>query len=111
MPLYTYTTQDGQDSIREMFSMKYQPPSIKRNGKRYHRDIAGDHRDFRATPGNWPKKSVAMGVAPDQAAEAAKQAAELGVPTDFCSATGDAIVTSQKHRARLARALGYVDRS
>jgi len=66
---------------------------------------AGSHK-----PGNWPMTSVAAGVAPDQAVEAAVDASAMGVPTEFNS-QGDAVFTSAKHRKDFCRAYGMHDRN
>ena len=61
-------------------------------------------------PQCWPMKSYAAGVIAPQAVDAEKEAANLGVPTEFCRDTGDAIFTGRKHRADYLRAKQMCDR-
>lgn len=60
------------------------------------------------SPGAWPMLSEAMGVQPDQIAEAATHARENGVPTDF-TPDGRVIVRDRKHRKQLLKLYGYHD--
>ncbi len=62
------------------------------------------------TPGCWPILSEAMGVAPNQVAEAVEYAKANGVPTDY-TADGRAILRDRAHRKRFLRMSGYHDRS
>lgn len=61
------------------------------------------------TPGAWPMVSEAMGVQPDQIAEAAAHARSNGVPTEF-TPDGRAIVRDRKHRRDLLRLYRYHDK-
>lgn len=63
-----------------------------------------------AAPGNYPMRSMACGVLPEQAAEAERGWAEAGVPTRFDPKTGDAIFTSPRHRTRHLQKRGLIDR-
>jgi hypothetical protein len=62
-------------------------------------------------PGCWPKESYAMGVDPTEIASARQNLAKMGVPTEFNPRTGDAILTSRKHRKQLAETVGLRDQS
>lgn len=62
-------------------------------------------------PGNWPMKSDAMGVHPDQIPEVEAHSRRVGVPTRFDKDTGQAILTSPDHRRRYAKAIGLIDRN
>lgn len=53
----------------------------------------------------WPMRSDAFGVHPDQAAEAYAESVKAGVPTEFDSKTGEAIFRSRGHRRRAVEAL------
>ncbi len=63
------------------------------------------------TPGNWPMESDAMGVSPTQVVDAEKDAASIGIPTQFNKETGAAIFTSRKHRKQYCEAKGFFDRN
>lgn len=107
MPLYTYSSKDRSMSVTRFFPIGTNPRKVRHKGRTLYHDIAGDQRGHRATPGNWPKLSVALGVDPTQCLEAEKQAAELGIPTDFDRESGDAVIRSEKHLRKLAKALGF----
>jgi hypothetical protein len=70
-------------------------------------EIVGRGRRSGAT---WPMESDALGVHPDQVAEARKESERLGVPTNFTS-DGKAILESRAHRKAFAEALGFYDRN
>ena len=53
----------------------------------------------------WPMRSLAFGVHPDQAAEAYAQSVKAGVPTEFDTKTGEAIFRDRHHRKRAVEAL------
>lgn len=61
-------------------------------------------------PGCWPMLSDAMGVHPNQIAEAYQDSLRRGVPTDFHQ-DGRPIFTDQAHRKAYAKAYGYRDRN
>ena len=58
----------------------------------------------------WPVLSDAMGVHPDQRQEAYEESVALGVPTEYNS-KGQAVVTSESHRRKLAKGLQLHDRN
>lgn len=60
-------------------------------------------------PGNWPMKSAAIGVAPEQSGELERHLRECGVPTHVDHDDGDVILDSPKHRRAVHRALGVRD--
>lgn len=63
-----------------------------------------------APPGNYPMRSMACGVLPEQVAEAERGWMEAGVPTKFDPKTGDAIFTSPRHRTMHIQKRGLTDR-
>lgn len=69
--------------------------------------VAGD--DLR-TSTEWrePIVSDAIAVLPNQAAEAAREAAKHGVPTEFRE--GKPVFTSREHRRKYMRSVGVHDR-
>lgn len=80
-------------------------------GKRMIRNYAAEMGFVKVTPpGNWPMKSDAMGVHPDQIPEVEAHSRKVGVPTHFDRETGQAILTSRDHRFKYARAIGMFDR-
>ncbi len=109
MVTYIYTSKDSKVSVTCSFAMGEQPGRVRRAGKWCYRDLAaevpGGHRSS-----CWPQRSWACGVHPDQRKEAMKYCAEQGVPVEF-DRRGDAVLTSQKHRARVHKALGLYDRN
>ena len=62
------------------------------------------------TPGGWPLESDAAGVHPDQAREYSDYLRAQGVPTEVLP-NGNPVFTSQRHRARVCRAVGLYDRN
>jgi len=60
---------------------------------------------------NWPMKSDAAGVHPDQVGDFARDSVEKGVPTEFDRKTGQAIFTSRQHRAQYLKAYGMFDKN
>ncbi len=68
-------------------------------------DVPGQHRDFqKPVNAKWPLKSLALGVIPQQVAEAREKAARYGVPISY-SDSGDAIFTSAQNRRDVFRAM------
>jgi len=63
-----------------------------------------------ASPKNWPKTSMALGVSPEQIPEAKKAWAAAGVPMDFVPETGEAKITDVGHFRRAMKQAGLVDR-
>ena len=59
------------------------------------------------TSSAWPRKSNSLGVHPKQKKAAEAQAAKFGVPTEFDSKTGQAIIRDNAHQRDLSKALGY----
>lgn len=109
MPRYCFTDVDG-NTICRVFSMNKVPKQVILNGKIFKRNIRAEHVDIKHTPGNWPMKSDAAGVHPDQIAEARSHSIKAGVPTDF-TPDGRAIFTGKKHRKDYCRAIGLHDRN
>ena len=62
-----------------------------------------------APPGNWPLESHALGVNPNEIAEHRERYRSEGCPTEF-TATGEPIVTSQRHQNRLLGLDGLVNK-
>tara|TARA_R100000458_G_scaffold41260_1_gene38898 strand:- start:1071 stop:1445 length:375 start_codon:yes stop_codon:yes gene_type:complete len=84
---------------------------IDPDGVAWDRDFAAEQGGFDSNCSNWPMKSDAAGVHPDQIGEARKEAKRFGVPTNFDGKTGQAIFTSRSHRAEYLKAKGYHDRN
>lgn len=57
----------------------------------------------------WPMKSDAFGVHPDQVREAYAESVKAGVPTEFDPQTGQAIFRDRYHRKRAVEAMGMYD--
>ncbi len=109
MPVYCYTTEEGF-TYERMFPMGKAPKTVSTECGTAERDIRAEHKGFKSTNSNWPMESDALGVNPVQVAEAEAEARSLGVPTQYNKENGCAMLKSGGHRAKLMKALGYVDR-
>lgn len=110
MPLYSYTTDDG-DTFEFPFPMKKQPDFVQvGDGRIAYRDIAADWRGRHAdnTEG-WPIHSDAAGCHPDQIPEMQAHLASRGVKADY-TPDGRVILENRGHRRQVLRALGLHDR-
>ena len=116
MPTYIYkNTKTNQItslfmSISEM-EEKQQGDVIVLDGEEYTRDYQSEMSGMQGSCASWPMKSDAAGCHPSQAKEFYDNASSRGVPTDFCSETGQAIFTSRQHRAKYLKAMGMHDRN
>lgn len=80
-------------------------------GELMRRDVAAEVAGVRSCCSKtYPMESDAMGVHPDQVAEATAHMASVGVPTEFTK-TGAAVLTSKGHRKAHAEARGFFDRN
>jgi len=109
MPRYCFT-DDEDNTICRFYPMAKVPKKFKLGNKIFYRDIRAEHIDTRHTPGNWPMKSDAAGVGPDQITEAYEHSVKAGLPTEF-TLDGRAIFTSRKHRRDYCRIIGLHDRN
>jgi hypothetical protein len=108
MPIYCYTTKDGE-TREEQFRMGKAPTTVRfPDGRVGRRDLVAEHRGFRHTPGNWPQVSYSLSVKPWQREEATKKLTALGVPTEF-NAQGLPVFRSKGHRNAHLRARGAAD--
>ena len=110
MPVFCYSTEDGSETIEEVFRCGKAPASVTRNGRKYMRDIGAEHGSFRNTPGAWPKWTIMSGVHPSQRQELAQFLEKSGVPTQV-NAQGEMKWESRGHRSKVLRALGYFDKN
>ncbi len=112
MPAYDYHCESCAENFSVFKPMaEYQTPAhCPKCAKPAARNYLAEHCDQKAHAGNWPMKSEALGVHPDQIGEAREQSIKLGVPTEFTK-DGRPILTSPKHRKRYAEALGFHDRN
>jgi hypothetical protein len=112
--LYCYTTEGGM-TLDLPFPMGKAPASIElETGEIARRDIAAEHGSVktprRLSVNPWPMWSDALGVHTGQVKAAEKYYAGKGIPTDFCSKTGRARITSRQHRNAVMREGHYHDR-
>ncbi len=111
MPTYDYACECGQKFTRVMpmisCKKKVRCPACNTGAAR---DYAAEHGGFKHAPGNWPMKSDAAGVHPDQAAEAQAHAESIGIPTQFIK-DGRAVFTDAGHRKKYCEAVGLYDRN
>ncbi len=111
MPWYCYRRDDNDQVIEFHFPVGKAPDVIIMNdGVKANRSMPNEWLGRKATPGNWPMTSDALGVAHNQVGQATKEATRLGVPTEFTK-DGRAILRNPEHRKRLAEALGMYDRN
>lgn len=111
MPQYFYKCECGHGFSRfEPCSKSKARPDCEKCGAQTERDFIGEAYGVAHKPGNWPMKSEAMAVHPDQIGEAVADAAKKGVPTEF-DREGRPIWTSPGHRKRFCEAYGAYDRN
>jgi hypothetical protein len=109
MPYYCFT-DDQDNTISRFYRMGKAPKQITLGGVIFKRDIRAEHAGTKHTPGNWPLKSDAAGVHPNQIKEAYEHSVKIGIPTQF-TPDGRAIFTGKKHRKDYCRAIGLHDRN
>lgn len=109
MPRYCFTDNEG-NTVCRVYPMAKIPKKITLGKTVFYRNIRAEHTDVRHTPGNWPMKSDAAGVHPDQIQEAYQHSVKVGIPTEF-TPDGRAVFTSRKHRRDYCRAIGLHDRN
>lgn len=110
MPMYSYTTSSGT-TVERHFPMGEAPKRVRVKGEYARKDLVADHVGRVVGRSGWPMWSMAMGVQPNQAAEAEAEAARLGVPTTFSRETGDCRFDNRAHRKKYLKATGYYDRN
>ena len=114
MAFYSYTCAKCGKMQELAFGMTEEHPAntvCLACGGTAARDIAADLTgSARSTGKGWPLLSDAMGVHPDQIAEAREHAARHSVPTDFAP-DGRAILRSRDHRKRYGELIGMYDRN
>ncbi len=108
MPMYSYTSEDGQ-TIERKFSMNRVPRRVTVGSRVFHHDITAELSRRKDICGNWPKKCDGTGVLPSQVAEASEQLASEGVPTQFAP-DGRCILESRGHRNKVLQVLGLHDK-
>jgi hypothetical protein len=109
MPYYCFT-DDQDNTISRFYRMGKAPKQVKLGGVVFKRNIRAEHAGTKHTPGNWPLKSDAAGVHPNQIKEAHAHSVKIGIPTQF-TPDGRAIFTGRKHRKDYCRAIGLHDRN
>lgn len=109
MPIYCYTTIDGQTEER-IFRMGEAPESINLDdGRIATRDFGAEHLPRNAGSG-WPMVCCASGVNAAQAGELRDFFSRNGCPTEV-TAGGDPVYRSAEHRKKALKLRGFVDRS
>ena len=109
MPRYCFTDRQG-NTICRFYLMTKVPKQFTLAGTVFKRNICAEHANTKHTPGNWPMKSDAAGVHPDQIKEAHQHSIKIGIPTEF-TPDGRAVFTGRKHRKDYCRAIGLHDRN
>ena len=117
MPIYCFLHKESGDrreyawTISEMESRCSNMTYTDESGMVWLRDFATEQGEVESNCANWPMKSDAAGVHPDQIGEARKESQRFGVPTDFDKKTGQAIFNNRSHRAKYLKSKGYFDRN
>ena len=116
MPTYCFANKETGEKLEVVWTIAEMESKCENyaykdeNNVVWDRDFATEHGEMHANCGNWPMKSDAAGVHPDQIGEASTEAKRFGVPTNFDKQTGQAIFTSRSHRAQYLKAKGYHDK-
>lgn len=109
MPLYCYSTNDGE-TVDRFFHMGDAPETVRLDdGRVASRDRRAERIGTPARKG-WPLECEASGVHPDQAGELRKFLADRGCPTDV-SKEGNPIYRDAGHRRRALALRGFHDRN
>ena len=117
MPTYCFMNTDTGETQEFIWTIAQMESKTKghtfkdEEGVLWERDFATEQGVGSSYSGNWPMKSDACGVHPNDAVKASKSAAKMGVPTSFDSNTGQAIFQSRSHRAQYMKARGFHDRN
>lgn len=83
VPVYVYETNSGERHER-FFAMGEAPDTIRVKGREAVRNIIAEHTGFADTPDLWrDHTSVALGVMPEQVADAKAEAAKKGIKVEF----------------------------
>lgn len=90
------------DDIRAKINAMLTAPPARPVSPNFDNRIAGANR------GGTGWASTALGVSPDQIGDAREHLRASGVPTDFAP-TGEALVTSERHARKIAKASGMFD--
>ncbi len=111
MPVYCYTTDDGNTTVDLKFPFDKRPESVKLpDGRKARFDFAATASGVRTQkPSCWPMESASCGVHPSQVGEAAQHAKDVGVQTEFCKKTGNAVFGDRSHRRKFLKAHGMHD--
>lgn len=118
---YTFQRIDNGEKVTKTLTLAEYGALLKEDDETYlveigdemvacTRDLVGDLSSTLSAVRTGEMRSVAIGVHPSQVEDAQREAAAVGVPTEYDPKTGDAIFTSREHRKRLCKALGYFDR-
>lgn len=111
MASYIYTSEDGEVTGIRQFPMGKQPKTVCVQGVKCFRDFVAESTGVASSCATWPKWDGSCGVHPKQAHEMMDYCAARGVTVEVSSKTGDAKLTSQKHRAQVHAALELFDRN
>ena len=121
MPIYCYTTNEGETIERQFSFQKTVPEQIRVMGKTARRDrqaegaprcfVKGSRTPVKQGLGKWPMEPcVASGVNASQAQELRDYLANRGCPTEV-SKDGDPIYISAAHRRKALKLRGMHDNS
>lgn len=116
MPRYCYRTDDDQPVELAMSMSEHaereRDGQIEDNGRILYRDLQAEW----SRPGGnafcgaeWPMKSDALGVTPEEVPEAMRDARRRGVNLNF-DREGRAILENAAHRRQAMKAYGYIDK-
>ena len=115
MPTYCYRREGSGKlveiimSISEMERRQKRGRIVLSDGVGAIRDVSAEHGHFRDTPGNWPMKSVAMGVNPQGIGQARQNLKKMGVEVEF-ERDGRMKLNNLADRKRVCEAMGVHDK-
>ena len=118
MPTYVFKDENGvheeifmssEELGRRQFSVEDAPGQYlvhdRRILQRVYVPVGGQ------LPSCWPLKSKAAGVAVSQIKEQTEYDRSVGVPTEYCPRSGDAIYRDATHRRKHLKHHGLIDKS
>lgn len=113
MPNYEFENQKGEIVVLTMsipeYSRRCKNGTIRHRGQKLNRYMGKSTVQFVDTPGNWPRKSMVMGISnptPEHIKKEVSRAAAAGIDIGFDSKTGECIVKDPSTNRAYAEFLG-----
>ena len=118
MPTYVFKDENGvheeiymtsDELMSRQFSVEDQPGQFivhdRKILQRVYVPVGGQQ------PSCWPLRSKAAGCAVEQIKEQSDYDRSVGIPTEYCHKTGDAIYRDASHRRKHLKHHGLIDKS